>query len=238
MALVNTSKTIWPYNLSPLITRENAFPGFSYDVSICLIKVFRSCPVMAHLGFKQKASFKLQLAPLAVSTHLSSFHVLSGLHPKSFPTRLASRGPFSCQVCQQISSHQFLLNKLLGSSGPPPGTERKRGIALGGTSPGGARAPPRRGRANWVISWSPQSQRTVTLALLVATGATCGPLRAEVSWRRQKGPYKLKIIGVGTRPSAERTCELQVKGAGRGGTEPIITPDDRPQPITVREAPP
>lgn len=133
---MNTSKTIWPYNLSPLITRDKAFPGFSYDVSICLVMVFRSCPVVANLVFKLKASFKLQLAPLAVSTYLSCFLVLSGLHPKSFPTRLASQGSFSCQVCQQISSHQFRLNKLLGSSGPPPGTERKRGIAAGRNLPG------------------------------------------------------------------------------------------------------
>lgn len=143
---MNTSKTIWPYNLSPLIRRDKAFPGFSYDVSICLVMVFRSCPVVANLVFKLKASFKLQLAPLAVSTYLSCFLVLSGLHPKSFPTRLASQGPFSCQVCQQISSHQFRLNKLLGSSGPPPGTERKRGIAAGRNLPGWGPRPaaPRR----------------------------------------------------------------------------------------------
>lgn len=40
VAIVNISKTIWPYNLSPLITRETPFPGFLYEVSICLVMVF------------------------------------------------------------------------------------------------------------------------------------------------------------------------------------------------------
>lgn len=73
MAILNTNKTIWPYNLRPLITRETPFPAFLYDVSKCLVMVFRSCPVMAHLVFKHKSSFKLQLTSLAVITHPSAF---------------------------------------------------------------------------------------------------------------------------------------------------------------------
>ncbi|XP_021065994.1 ras GTPase-activating protein-binding protein 2 [Mus pahari] len=142
----------------PLITRETSFPGLSYDVSICLVMVFRSCPVMAHLVFKQKASFKLQLAPasLAFTSSLGStpnLYQVGGVPGSFFLSGL------STELIPPISAK---TTRLFRSTARNRKEARNRGWAEPPrVGPAPRSAPPRRGRASWEISWSPQSQRTV-----------------------------------------------------------------------------
>lgn len=118
---VNESKNIRPYSLSHLKMRETLFPCFLYDVSTGMIMGYRSCPVMAHLFFRQKAKFQAPAYP-ACGMH----PVFSGLYPKSFPSGLASPGSF---LMPRLSPNTLFTGLSAKQPtrlfGPAPGTERK-----------------------------------------------------------------------------------------------------------------
>lgn len=126
--------------------------------------VFRSCLVMAHLVFKHKASFKLLLASLAVSTHPSAFFAFMFSLGSSLNLSLPCwrpRVPFPVGSVNRYQFNLFQLNNLLGSSGPPPGTESRGGIAAGRNLPGWGPRPaaPRAGKlGNRTVSSVPQNR--------------------------------------------------------------------------------
>lgn len=79
-----------------------------------------------------------------------SFHVYSGFYPKSCPSVLASpESFFKSRLFTQYLIYLPLLNNLLSASVHHPERKGSEESRLGGTSLGGARAPPRPGRVRW-----------------------------------------------------------------------------------------
>lgn len=144
-----------------------------------------------------------------------SFHVYSGFYPKSCPSVLASpESFFKSRLFTQYLIYLPLLNNLLSASVHHPERKGSEESRLGGTSLGGARAPPRPGR----VRWGPLTVFSVLqsrhLRLPRGHSSNQRSLESRGGLARRKGPYKLKPVGVKTRASPDRTCQLQVKGRG------------------------